>query len=242
MAAVVAQTWTAIASSAFASSAGQAIERRWPGASSSGVVVVAFQPIANHHIGLRRLGGRQPLPQCFGLEHVVGVEENDPLRIGFRDASVASRRGAAIGSGHNPSGGLEGAGDRERAVGRAVVDDDHLDRHVLRQGALERRGKRGGCVVTRHNHRYGAIALVSFAAARRVSGRLRDVHVTCSARFGAAAERTSRLPKSIRLGGSMCFHLMRATIDIGPREVAKRQSSDKRFFASNNSSRCAGQS
>ena len=77
-------------------------------------------------------GTSEPLGKRARFEQIVRVEENDPRRIGLRDASVARSRNATIGPANHADARLKLAGDGNRAIARTIVNDDNLDCGVLR--------------------------------------------------------------------------------------------------------------
>ena len=84
-------------------------------------------------------------------EPIVGVEEMNPFGIDPGEAGVARRGWAGIGLGQDGDARIAGgacAGERERRILRAVVDDDVAPRaHGLRAQGLNRlRQRRGGIV------------------------------------------------------------------------------------------------
>ena len=60
-----------------------------------------------------------------GGQHGVGVEDDHDVAGGDGDAGVEGRRLPLLRLADHPAG--EGPGDLGRAVGRPVVDDDHVD-------------------------------------------------------------------------------------------------------------------
>jgi hypothetical protein len=143
-------------------------------ASSVGRVRPAFEGLPGRidHLGETvRTGGGSVRPQAVAqhLERVrepavVGIHESDELRtpIGREVASVSCRRGPTIVSAQNSEPSIinrESRGDRERVVGRAVVDDYALPvRHSLRTYAGKGLVQEPRTVEDRHDDAYGGRA------------------------------------------------------------------------------------
>ena len=79
---------------------------------------------------------RQLPLQFVGQPEVVGVEERDPRARGQRDPGVARLRDAGVGLAEHADAIAELIEACRGAIGRAVVDDDHLDVLI---GLLQRR-------------------------------------------------------------------------------------------------------
>ena len=115
IAAVVTQTWVAVASSGFRS------------------VVHDIHPVANGDFGVRGSGTSKPLGKRAGFEQIVCVQENDPGRTGLRDPNVARNGSSAIWAIDHADARLKLAGHRKRAIARTIVYDDNLVCRVLRR-------------------------------------------------------------------------------------------------------------
>jgi hypothetical protein len=103
--------------------------------------------------------GPAHLLQPAGVDHVVGVAEQQHLATGDRGGGVAGGSGTDLGGGveHAQVGqgvGM-GAGDLRRAVLRAVVGDQHLPPAVgaLRGEGVELSGQGAGGVTGGDHHR-----------------------------------------------------------------------------------------
>jgi hypothetical protein len=92
--------------------------------------------------------GRGHQPGDLGPEPVVGVEEDHSVPPATLESGIEGRSLAAtLLEDHVDTVG-ERRQDLTRVVGRAVVDDDHVDvRMGLRAGALERFGEEAPVVV-----------------------------------------------------------------------------------------------
>ncbi len=101
-----------------------------------------------------RLQIRDLAGEAVGVTQIIGIERGDIAASRCSDPGVARQHGAAIDRHrHQPDariGPARNAGTRR--VGRAVVDDDHLEiDERLRGEAVERGGQQGCAIIHRHD-------------------------------------------------------------------------------------------
>ena len=106
---------------------------------AAGPIGLGVTRAAHHEPGRRQFARsdliEQPLELCpLGrLDHVIGIEPEGVIAGGMLE-SIVPRRGEAIDPGEFEDLGPERAGDRNRVVGAAGVDDDNLVEHAGHRG------------------------------------------------------------------------------------------------------------